>query len=331
MKLYLFTLVFIISSFGSTAQSTKGITNKRDTSYSNYTAFQQMLKSHPDASISLVKEYKPSNISEKRDITYCKIGERALQLDAFFPIEKSKKPRPAIMIIHGGGWRTGNRTQHIPMAQKLASLGYVTFTAEYRLSTEALFPAAVHDLKSALRWIRANAKAYNIDVNQVATIGFSAGGQLSALLGNTNGIEKFEGKNCHLKTSSDVNAIVDIDGILAFIHPESGEGDDSRSTSAATYWFGYSKTENPDLWKEGSALTHVSPKTPPTLFINSAVERMHAGRDDYQKKLHEWGIYSETHTFPNSPHSFILVNPWFEPSIQYIDEFLRKLFKLSSR
>src|SRR5215203_1587714 len=121
--------------------------------------------------------------------------------------------------------------------------------------------AAVYDLKAAIRWIRANAKEYNIDTTQIAALGFSAGGELAAFLGVTNNNKKFEGSNCIADHSSNVDAIVDMDGILAFIHPESGEGDDSRSISAATNWFGYSKTENPELWKEASSLTYVGAQT----------------------------------------------------------------------
>src|SRR5947209_6242015 len=83
-------------------------------------------------------------------------GSRKLLIDVFYPAAKAKEKRPAIMIIFGGGWRSGNRTQHYPLAQRLADKGYVCFTPDYRLSTEALFPAAVYDLKSALRWIHAN-------------------------------------------------------------------------------------------------------------------------------------------------------------------------------
>ena len=145
------------------------------------------------------------------------------------------------MIIHGGGWRSGNRSQHYPLAQRLADSVMFAFTPEYRLSTEALYPAAVYDLKSALRWIRSNAKKYNIDTNKIAVLGFSAGGELAAFLGVTNSNPKFEGNECNLKSLSAVKAIVDLDGTLSFVHPESGEGDDSKRTSAATYWFGYSK------------------------------------------------------------------------------------------
>ena len=307
------------------AQSTKGITGKRDSSYSNYNAYIQTKKSHND--IQLVSEMPSMAVKEKRNITYCKAGNRSLQLDAFFPAEKSKTKRTAILIIHGGGWRSGNRTQHYPLAQKLATLGYVCFTPEYRLSTEALYPAAVLDLKAALRWVRANGAYFNIDTAKVAVAGFSAGGELAAFIGSTNGAQKFEGLSCHNKYSSSVAAIIDMDGTLSFVHPESGEGDDSKSTSAATYWFGYGKKENPQLWQEASPLAHVGKNTPPVLFINSSVDRMHAGREDFISVLNQYGIYAEVQSFPEAPHSFPLFHPWFEPTVTYIDNFLKKVFQ----
>ena len=320
--------------------STKGITGKPDTGYTNWKAYNDVKKTHPNITFAEEKttpspKESSGTVSEVKNIIYNTIDNRKLLLDAYVPMEhpdksgaeKSNNLRSAILIIHGGGWRTGNRTQHHALAQRLASMGYVCFTPEYRLSTEALFPAAVHDLKAAIRWIRANAVQYQIDTNKIATLGFSAGGQLSALLGTTGDNPKLEGINGHLGHSTKVNALIDMDGILAFIHPESGEGDDSKSISAATYWFGYSKIEKPELWQEGSALTYVNDKTPPTLFINSSVARMHAGREDYIAVLNKYNIYSEVHTFQDAPHSFPQFNPWFEPMVGFIDGFLRKIFK----
>jgi len=168
-----------------------------------------------------------------------------------------------------------------------------------------------------------------VDTTRIAALGFSAGGELAAFLGVTNDNKKFEDNDCTPGQSSNVDAIVDMDGILAFIHPESGEGDDSRAISAATNWFGYSKTENPELWKEGSSLTYVGAQTPPTLFINSSVVRMHAGREDFIKVLNQFNIYSEVKTFTDAPHSFPLFYPWFEPTLKYTDDFLKKVFKKS--
>ena len=331
MKNHFILILILWSTFTLSAQSTKGVTGIPDTGFTTFKAFKDIKKSHPNVALSWIEDKTPpslvhSGVSEQKNIIYANIGDRALHLDAFYPKKKTKKARPALLIIHGGGWRTGNRTQHIPLAQRLAALGYACFTVEYRLSTEALYPAAVHDLKASIRWMRANAKMYNIDTNRIATIGFSAGGQLSALLGTTGDNPILEGSVGILGHSTKVNAVVDIDGILAFIHPESGEGDDSRATSAATYWFGYSKTENPDIWHQASALMHVSAQTPPTLFLNSGVDRMHAGREDYRKKLDSYKIYSEVHTFTDAPHSFCLFNPWFEPTVKYIADFFKKIF-----
>lgn len=307
------------------AQSKTGLTGKPDTSYSTYSAYKSTARQFPD--IRIVKEKSFASVKESRNLVYCVTGDRQLKIDAFIPTVRSKVKTPAILIIHGGGWRSGNRTQHIPLAQHLAAAGYASFTVEYRLSTEALYPAAVYDLKAALRWMRAHAKKFNLDTSKIAVLGFSAGGELAAFVGSTSNLAKFEKKDCNAGYSSDVQAIVDIDGTLSFVHPDSGEGDDSRSTSAATYWFGYSKKDNPALWIEGSPLTHVANNRAPILFLNSSLDRMHAGRDDFRKVLDERGIYSEVHTFEGAPHSFCLFDPWFEPTVNYVTDFLGKVFK----
>lgn len=306
------------------AQTKTGVTGKTDTSYTTYSAYKSTLKKYPD--ISIVPEQPSANVKEARDLVYCNTGNRNLHIDAFIPIAQPKKRKPGILIIHGGGWRSGNRTQHIPLAQRLAQAGYVAFTVEYRLSTEALYPAAIQDIKTALRWMHANAKKFNIDTGKIAVLGFSSGGQLAALTGATSGNPVFDEGNCLRNYPGTVQAVIDIDGTLSFTHPESGEGDDSRSTSAATYWFGYAKKENIQLWDQASPLTYAKQTKVPYLFLNSGVERMHAGRNDFQRILAENSIYSEVHTFEGSPHSFCLFNPWFEPTVNYIKIFLHKVF-----
>jgi acetyl esterase/lipase len=310
MVKYVLLLFAILSVSYARSQDTGGLTHKPDTSFTNYSAYINARKKFPD--ITLVKDSLLSNVEEVKGISYYKSGERSLQLDMFRPKMSRVRHLPAIIIIHGGGWRSGNRSQHHPLAQYLANQGYVCFTPSYRLSTEALFPAAVEDLNAALQWVKTNASKYRIDTGKIIVLGFSAGGQLAALIGNRQ---------------PGVKAIVDIDGTLAFIHPESGEGDDSKSISAATRWFGYSKTEKPELWNQAGALSYAGPKSPPTLFINSSVERMHAGRTDYINILNKYNIYTEVHTFPNSPHTFSLFEPWFTPTVNYITGFLEKVLQ----
>lgn len=211
------------------------------------------------------------------------------------------------------------------MAQQIAAKGYVTVAVEYRLSLETTYPAAVYDIKASIRWLRANAAKYNLDKNKIAVHGVSAGGQLAALVGTTNNMKAFEGTEGNVHESSAVQAIIDIDGVLAFKHHESAEG------KVAAEWLGGTYEEKPDVWTDASALTHVGKTTPPILFINSSTPRFHAGRDDMIALLNGFKIYSEVYTLPDTPHPFWLFHPWFTQTVEYTVNFLNKIFKQSIR
>ena len=316
-------LITALLSGNVSAQLTAGITNIPDTSYNVTSEYNKNIKKYPF--IRIEKEKGLPSVIHERNIGFSKPTSRELKLDLFHPAEKKEKSI-AIIFIHGGGWRSGTPSMHYPLLEQLTSLGYVCVAPEYRLSTEALYPAAIHDIKTAIRWVRMNAKAYNIDPNKIVIAGHSAGGELAAFIGATNGKKAFEGNGEYKKYSSKVDAVIDLDGTLAFIHPESSEGDDSKKISAATYWFGYSKTENADLWKQAAPLTQVGPQNPPTQFINSSLARMHAGREDFITILNQHKIYSEVKTLEGSPHTFLLFHPWFDTTVAYMDQFIRKIF-----
>lgn len=293
-----------------------------DTSFTVRSAFLNEIKRHPG--ITIADSAMPPSVQCVPAILYRTTPDgRKLFLDIYRPSAKLKTNRPAVLMIHGGGWRSGDRTHNSTLARQLATKGYICITADYSLSTAALYPAAIHDLKAAVRWIRSEGWRYGADTSRIAALGFSAGGELAAFIGTTNDDARYSANNA---VSSAVQAIIDIDGTLAFIHPESGEGDDSRSTSAATYWFGFPKSERPDLWNDASPLTHVNKNTPPTLFINSSVARMHAGREDFIAKLNAFGTYSEVRNFPDAPHTFMFFDPWFKPTLETISGFLKKVF-----
>jgi acetyl esterase/lipase len=294
----------------------------RDTSYTVHSAYKKLHKKYPF--IKVVDPHLPEGVGVQEEIVYKSLGQRKLHLDVFYPQNKSEKS-PAVLLIHGGGWRTGDRSLMVPMAQQLAKRGYVAATVEYRLSLEAPYPAAVHDLKAAVRWLRANAGDYAIDTGRIAAFGTSAGGQLAALLGTTNGMQKLEGEGPYSNYSSAVQAIIDVDGVLAFKHPESEEG------TMAGQWLGGSYEEVPEIWEEASALTHTDETTPPVLFISSSYPRFHAGKNDMIKILEVNNIYSEAHAIPDTPHSFWLMHPWFEPTLEYTAGFLDKIFKQEKR
>ncbi|MFY9152199.1 MAG: alpha/beta hydrolase [Prolixibacteraceae bacterium] len=301
----------------------------RDTSFTPYIAWMKIQKEFPQAVI--VKPQLPEGVVAQENIVYSVLpetdfGRRELQLDLFRPEKPGKYP--ALLLIFGGGWRSGNKTMQVPMAQQIAAHGYVTACIEYRLSPEALYPAAVYDIKAAIRFLRANAVKYNIDPGKIAISGSSAGGQLAALVGTTSGMKKFEGDEGNNNVSSGVQAIIDMDGILDFRTPdESAKDKDPGRKSAGAWWFGKTFQEAPELWIEASPIEYVGKNTPPMLFINSALPRFHYGRDSAIVILNKYHIYSEVHTISGTPHPFWLFHPWFEPTVKYMLSFLGKVLK----
>ena len=296
------------------SQNLSGVTGIRDHSYNNLNAYKHDVKNYPE--IVLAEFSGDSMIEEKLDFVY-KTEPRDLKMDYFGP--KTKEERPALMFIHGGGWRTGDKSQHIPLARALAKRGIRVFLIEYRLSTEALYPAAMIDAHAGLDFLFEHSKEFRIKRDHITVGGFSAGGQMAALLGSTWD-EEIYGKT---KKENRIYSVIDLDGILAYIHPESGEGDDSKKLSAATQYFGYNKLERPDIWDEASALYHISKDDPPVLFINSGVDRMHAGREDFRKKMDSFHIKTEVTYFEGSPHSFVLYEPYFSKVIGLIEENIK--------
>jgi len=290
----------------------------RDTSFNIQSTYVKEVKMRPYIKIAS-PSFSKNTLSEY-NIAYRNVGGRDLLLDIFYPKDKSKK-KPAVLLIFGGGWKSGDKTHNYAMAAVLATHNYVAVSAKYRLSPEAIYPAAVFDLKEAIRWMKANAKKYGIDTSQIAVMGTSAGGQLAALIGTTNNNRQFEDTIENKKYSSTVQAIIDIDGILAFKHPESQEG------ASASLWLGGTYEQKPENWIQASALKHVDKNTVPFLFLNSSLPRFHAGRNDMIAKMNKLNIYSEVHEFPDTPHPFWFFDPWFDPMMKYAIDFLNKTFK----
>ncbi|WP_055091606.1 alpha/beta hydrolase [Flavobacterium aquidurense] len=288
-----------------------------DTSYTVKSTYNKLIKKYPAITIPVVGKNK--NVDEVYDVVYFKTKERTLHIDGF--INKSKKQNPAVVMIHGGGWRSGNKSQMNFLAQEIASKGYSCFTVEYRLSLEAKYPNGVYDVKNAIKFIKDNAKKFNVDPGKIAVLGCSSGGQMAALIGTTNEKPAFDDPLNKSKSSSKVNAIINVDGVLAFRHPESSEGE------MASFWLGGSYDEKTENWKQASALNHTDKNTPPILFINSSIPRFHAGRDDMIAILNQNKIYNEVHTIENSPHSFWFFEPWFDETVQYTTQFLDRIFK----
>ena len=145
----------------------------------------------------------------ENNIEYTNPDNQHLQVNLARP--KGEGPFPAVLCIHGGGFRAGSRQGYDGLIKKLAERGYVAVTASYRLAPKYQFPA-VYDVKAAVRWLRANATKYHIDPERIGVTGGSAGGHLAQFLGNTAGVAAFEGDGGNPTQPSRVACVVNMYG-----------------------------------------------------------------------------------------------------------------------
>ncbi|WP_395739087.1 alpha/beta fold hydrolase [Prosthecobacter sp.] len=200
------------------------------------------------------------------DIEYAKVGEVSLKLDLHRP--PGENP-PLLVYVHGGGWRAGSK-EDVPVVD-LYDKGYAIASVDYRLSTQAPFPAQVHDIKAAIRFLRANAGKYHVNAGKIAILGSSAGGHLAALVGVSNGSKELEGKvGEHLDQSSDVQVIVsyfgasNLETILAQSTPKGLE----FRIPALKLLLGDTPDKKPELARLASPVAHLDKKDPPLLLIH---------------------------------------------------------------
>ena len=258
-------------------------------------------------------------VQQQLDIVYAKVGSRELHLDLFHPQNSEGEILPAVLIVHGGGWREGDKTRFRVLAQTLAARGYVTAAIEYRLSGEAKFPAAVHDCNAAVRWLRANSKTQRIDPDRIAAIGGSAGGHLVGLVAAAPHIRELQGDGGNAEQSSQIQAAVVMAGPLQLAADPSAES-----------FLGQTIAEAPELYRLASPLTHLSAKTPPILFQHGEFDRPEQNLAARQR-LRELGIATEVLVYKDGRHGCWNLRPWFGPMVDDIDAFLTTQLKRQSK
>lgn len=207
-------------------------------------------------------------IEPTHTLEYARLEGRSLKLDLFLPEEANKKPG-LIVYVHGGAWRAGDRTK-MPLGA-LVKDGWAIASVDYRLSPEAVFPAQVHDIKAAVRFLRSEGASYGLKTEYVAIAGSSAGGHLAALVGVTNGHPKLEGNvGSHLEADSAIQAIVSFYGAanLTSILSQSTPHGLSVRVPALELLLGNGPEEAPALAKLASPVFHVDAGDPPLLLLH---------------------------------------------------------------
>jgi acetyl esterase/lipase len=213
------------------------------------------------------------------DVTYS--PKTGLKLDLACP-KNLAAPAPAILVIHGGCWQEigGNRKTCLPMAFNLAEHGYVAAAVSHRKASDAPFPAQLHDVKCAVRWLRAHAEQYHIDPERIGVLGYSSGGHLASLLGTTAGNSAFEGDCGHPGQSSRVQAVVACYGPsdLAALYDSYDKGslsflEKSAGKSVLETLLGGTPADLADRYAEASPVHHADKHSAPTLLIHGTADR----------------------------------------------------------
>lgn len=183
--LYTLLLVFVIAAFVSCSDRNKN-NSKAETK-------DQILENN-ETTVSQINENK--TITVTKDISYREGDSDSWKLDLAMPSNFGSELRPALVIIHGGGWAAGSKSVDVyqKMMVAYAQKGYVVANVEYRLTGEADFPACIKDVKTAVRWLRAHAEELNVDPDRIGSYGHSAGAHLSMMLAMTPDVESLEGE-----------------------------------------------------------------------------------------------------------------------------------------
>ena len=197
------------------------------------------------------------------DVVYSKPGGTDLKLDLSRPAD-GEGPFPAVLVIHGGAWRSGNKESNRGLLDAFAKRGYVAVSPQYRFCPKETFPAQVHDVKAAVRWVKAHAKEYKVDPGHVGAVGFSAGGHLSLMLGLTVPEDGLEGEVPEASPDSKIQAVVNYFG------PSDLAAKDIPDVSKPLIkdFLGGTPEEKPKEVKQASPLTFVSKGDAPVLTFH---------------------------------------------------------------
>lgn len=219
------------------------------------------------SSIHAAELVVPDNVTFTRDIEFSNPDNQHLQVNLAQPKE-GKGPFPAVVCIHGGGFRAGKREGYDKLLLTLSQHGYVAITVTYRLAPAYEFPAAVHDCKAAVRWLRANATKYHVDPARIGAMGGSAGGHLAQFLGVTTGVPQFEGEG-NLEQSSAVNCVVNFFGPSDFTKSYDKSVD---AKDVLPLFFGGDLSTKRKEHIIGSPLYWVTPNAAPTLCLHGTAD-----------------------------------------------------------
>lgn len=227
-----------------------------------------------------------ARVDVQRDVEFAAPGGHALRLDVYRPHHTTpREPQtavdsrplsPAVIVIHGGSWSGGEKSDFESYDRWLAAGGRVVFDVEYRLANAAQrFPAQLTDIKCAIAWVRSNAARYHVDPERLALLGRSAGGQLALLAAYTAHDPALQPVSCDARDTS-VRAVISFYGPtdLAWDYAHPGRPDVIDTRHVLENYLGGSPTSAPQAYATASPVEHVGAQSPPTLFLHGGHDQL---------------------------------------------------------
>ena len=236
----------------------------------------------------------------QKDIDYLP-PDRTEKADLYLPTARLANAKtPAVLIIHGGGWTTGDKAEEreVNIATNLAQAGYVALSINYVLSTSGnvTWPQNLHDCKTAVRWLRKNAERLHIDADRIGVIGGSAGGHLAAMLAVTAPKDNLDPARPYSEYSCKVQCAVDLYGPIDLLSYKD------------LPMFGKSRAQAPELYREASPTTYVSVQTPPVQILHGTADKSVSIEQSqlFARALQKAGAPVVFETVEGAPHTFHL-------------------------
>ena len=244
----------------------------------------------------------PDDVQFEQGIEYSNPDNQHLQLNLARP-KKGGGSLPAVICIHGGGFRAGHRDGYNKLCLTLAQNGYVAATVSYRFAPKYQFPAQVHDVKAAVRWLRANASKYRVDPNRIGVTGGSAGGHLAQFLGVTAGLGQFEGDGGNAGQSSSVTCVVNFYGPSDFTK---SYGKSVDAAEVLPLFLGGNLDQERRRHILASPLYWVTPNAAPTLLVHGTDDKYVAHEQAVWlvDKLNAATVEARLLTLPGAGHGF---------------------------
>jgi MYXO-CTERM domain-containing protein len=248
-------------------------------------------------------------VDVRRDIEYGTANGKRLLLDAYVPPAGDDR-RPAVVMIHGGGWRAGDKASWQPEAEQLAAKGWVAFSINYRLDEPAVFPAEIDDAQAAVRWVRAHAEEYQVDPARIAAIGESAGGHLTAMLATLGRGALDQG--ARIRVGAAWSPPVDLTALAG-----------SRGASWIGPLLGCNQQTCPDRLAQSSPVTHVDGTDAPLYLASSTEEVVPLSQSQAMAdRLKAAGVDHRRDVYAGNRHALDFRADAWAPTLAFLEEHL---------